>query len=40
VDEPAGLAAVDPLNPNTPPEKRVPAVMDNRMLPDMGRMDE
>jgi hypothetical protein len=39
MDEPAGLAAVDPFDPNAPPEKRVPAVVDNRILPDMGRMD-
>jgi hypothetical protein len=39
VDEPAGLAALDPLDPHAPPEKRMPAVVDDGKLPDMGRMD-
>jgi hypothetical protein len=39
VHEPAGLAAINPLDPDAPPKQRMPAVMDNRILPDMGRMD-
>jgi hypothetical protein len=39
VDETADLAAIDPLDTDTPPEQRMPAVMDDRILPDMGRMD-
>lgn len=32
-------APVDALNPQTPAEKRMPAVMDHDKLPDMGRMN-
>jgi hypothetical protein len=39
MDEPAGLAAVHPFDPDAPPEKRVPTVENNRILPDMGRMN-
>ncbi|XWN32600.1 MAG: hypothetical protein ROR55_05695 [Devosia sp.] len=39
VDEPTELATVYPFDPDAPTEKRVPAVVDNSMLPDMGRMN-
>jgi hypothetical protein len=39
VHEPTGLAAINPLDPDTPPEQCVPAVVDYKILPDMGRMD-
>jgi hypothetical protein len=39
VHEPAGLAAINPLDPDAPPKQRMPAVVNNSILPDMGRMD-
>jgi hypothetical protein len=39
VDEPARLAVVGPLDPDATAEQRMPAVMDDSVLPDMGRMD-
>ncbi|WGF90835.1 hypothetical protein [Marinivivus vitaminiproducens] len=39
VEEPAALAVIDPFDPDAPTEKRMPAVMDNSMVPDMGRMN-
>lgn len=34
-----GLAIVDPLDPDAAAEKRMPAVVDQSILPDIGRMD-
>ncbi|WP_269845856.1 hypothetical protein [Paracoccus yeei] len=39
MDELAGLASVDALDPKLSAEKRVPAVMHLNKLPDMGRMN-
>jgi hypothetical protein len=39
MDEPPRLTIVRPLDPDTPAEQRVPAVVDDGILPDMGRMD-
>jgi hypothetical protein len=39
VHKPTGPAAINPLNPDAPSKQRVPPVVDNRILPDMGRMD-
>jgi hypothetical protein len=39
VDEAACLTVVGTLDPDPTAEQRVPAIMDNGMLPDMGRMD-
>ena len=39
MEEPPALTAVDPIYPDAPSEKRVPAVVDNSILPDMGRMN-
>jgi hypothetical protein len=38
MDELPRLASVDPLDSDAAPEKRMPAIMDNSKLPDMGRM--
>ena len=39
VDEPARLTVVDPLDTDATAEQRMPAIMDDSILPDMGRMD-
>lgn len=39
MDEMSRPAPVDAFNPQTPAEKRMPAVMDHDKLPDMGRMN-
>jgi hypothetical protein len=39
VDEAARLTTVGPLDPDATAEQRVPAIMDDGVLPDMGRMD-
>jgi hypothetical protein len=39
VDEPARRPIVAPLNPDATAEQRMPGVMDDCILPDMGRMD-
>jgi hypothetical protein len=39
VDEAAYLTIVGTLDPDAAAEQRVPAIVDNDMLPDMGRMD-
>ena len=38
VNEPTGKALLDVMPPDTPPKKRVPAVMDLNFPADMGRM--
>jgi hypothetical protein len=35
----AGPALVDALDPQTPAEKRMPAIMHQNKLPDMGTMN-
>lgn len=37
--EAAHPAPVDPLDPDAPAKQRVPAIVDDRILPDMGTMD-
>ena len=39
VDEPARLTVVGALDPDATAEQRMPAIMDDSVLPDMGRMD-
>ena len=39
MDEPPCLTTVGSLDPDPAAEKRVPAVMNDSLLPDMGRMD-
>jgi len=39
VDKLARFTVVRPLDTDATAEQRVPAIMDNGMLPDMGRMD-
>jgi hypothetical protein len=39
VDEAAYLTIVGTLDPDATAEERVPAIMDNGILPDMGRID-
>lgn len=39
MDEPARLAIVGALDSDPPTEKRVPTVVDDIELPDMGRMN-
>ena len=39
MDEPARLAVVGPLNTDATAEQRMPAIMDDSVLPDMGRME-
>jgi hypothetical protein len=39
VDEAARLPLVDPLDADPTAEQRMKPVVDNRMLPDMGRMN-
>ena len=39
MEEVSRPAPVDALNPQTPAEKRMPAVMNHNKLPDMGRMN-
>lgn len=39
VDEPTRLTVVGPLDPDPTAEQCMPAIMDDSVLPDMGRMD-
>jgi hypothetical protein len=39
VNKPARLAVVSPLDPDATAEMSMPTVMDDRVVPDMGRMD-
>ena len=39
MDELPRPALVDALDPQTPAEKRMPAVVNHNNLPDMGRMN-
>lgn len=39
VDEPACLAVVYPLDPDATAEQRMPAIVDDSVWPDMGRMN-
>ena len=39
MDELSGPALVDAFDPQVPTEERMPTVVDNNKLPDMGRMN-
>ena len=39
MDELPGPPPVDAFNPQVPTEKRMPTVVNNNKLPDMGRMN-
>lgn len=39
MDEPSAVPTEDPFDPNAPAEQRVPAILDDDQVPDMGRMD-
>jgi hypothetical protein len=39
MDEPARLTVVGPLDTDATAEQRMPPIMDDSVLPDMGRME-